>query len=50
MAKRKGIICLIVLALILSLGVCWYLWGQSGAKQEHGGTLVKYVTEKEVMG
>lgn len=49
MANKKGVICLIALVLILSLGVFWYLWEQGKAEQEHGGTLVKYVTEREVM-
>lgn len=49
MTGRKGRICLMVLILALVFGVLWYLLAQGKSRPQCGGTLVKYVAEKEVM-
>ena len=49
MTGRKGRICLMVLILALVFGVLWYLLAQGKNRPQCGGTLVKYVAEKEVM-
>ena len=49
MTGGKGRICLAMLILALVFGVLWYLLAQGKSRPECGGTLVKYIAEREVM-